>query len=221
MQSKDYFGGACDLIFNLIQLCEHESEHLYQIEVMEDKRINPYGTQFAKEKITARDRDVYMAFHDDWAVEQDAYLTSAHNTENSLQRYFPESLDKIDPYKYAKGIELPLGRNLLNFDAGYDDPNLVFDDVPVNQVPTRFADLAIGGHPNPLIYLNDYPVLKREYNLDGSVKTQSQLGQDRDAWLTEHDKNGTLGDIVYAQNRQLSTEQAINEFYEHIRDSRM
>ncbi|MGM9877994.1 MAG: hypothetical protein ACI33S_05015 [Bacilli bacterium] len=191
----------------LIRILFHEIRHYRQMQIVYSSESSDKALKYAKEYILINSiniRDRYRKNHDKYLSENDSELFS----KNKISRYIPgikkDNLDHIASYLFET-IEIE------------DKYFAKMKEVPREDYVNYFVDALLNRQKGNLYYLKRYPILQKEYNMDGSKKSLTELVNNYYNELLEcNDKIKTINikrmyfDIIYRRLIPLRKEQEIS-----------
>ena len=145
-------------LFEIFENIFHEVTHYVQRINCDKDEVDDVHYRFYKETILCNNYDGYYdRNYKNIFKEKDARVTSYKVTYEMLEKYFPYLKNTISHYKnlYEKELEFPVDDKVLFELSKKVDFDELFD---------RFILL------NPAL-VKKYPLLQREYNMDGTKKT--------------------------------------------------
>lgn len=156
-----------DTITQMFITSYHEMRHVYQNRMIEENKLPNFDVLlWAREAVIHREyEEYYNENYSAMTIERDARIASREQTLSALKKYSSKSyalkkdqlIREIEADKLVSDLSV---HKFLNIENTRDN------------MTKRMVDLIIKEKPN---YIERFPALKREYNIDGTRKDTIQL----------------------------------------------
>lgn len=166
-----------DVVTQMFVTSYHEMRHVYQDRMIEENKMPNFEVLlWARESVIHEEyEEYYDTNYSVMTVERDARIASREQVLSSLKKYSPKTYalvkdqltEEIESDKSVKDLSV---HHFLNFKDTRDNMTRKMVDIIVKENPS---------------YINSFPPLQREYNMDGTRKDVVQLLQDEKRFRDE------------------------------------
>lgn len=156
-----------DIVAKMFETSYHEMRHVYQNRMIEENKMPNLDVLFWAREFTIHEEyeEYYDTNYSAMTIERDARIASKEQTLKSLKKYS----SKIYALKKAELLEeIELDKSVKDLSTH----RFLGIKETRDNMTRRMVDEILKENPN---YIEKYPALKREYNVDGTRKNVIQL----------------------------------------------